>query len=456
MSLRLPPGPRGLPLVGSLNELRKSPLQFLRDMARYGDISFARFGPMRSYFLNHPDLIEEVLMGRHRDVIKDLATRMLMPIVGSGLLTGEGDHWRRQRRLAAPALQPKRIAGYIDTMIECAQRTAASFRDHDVRDVYDDMAKLTLDIAARTLLGFDPRRESEIIARVLDDAMHYFDLEIRTPLGMLPLQVVTPARKRVREGRLELEAILLRIISRCRRSDPDENDHLLARLVQARDEDGEPMSDRQLIDEALTVLLAGYETTALTLSYALYLLSEHPAVRARARAEVDARIGHRPLEAADLPHLRYIDAVVRETLRLYPSAYTIGREVVQPIELGGYEIPAGSQLQMSQCVLHRDARFFPEPDAFKPERWLEASMAQLPRFAYFPFGGGPRVCIGNHFAMMEATLALATVLQAVDLQVAPGFRLDLEPSVTLRPKNGLRMLVRRRSPAPRATVQPAA
>jgi cytochrome P450 len=452
MSLRLPPGPPGLPLIGSVNELRKSPQQFLTDMASYGDLAFARFGSTRTYFLNHPDLIEELLMGRHRDVIKDAATRMIMPIVGSGLLTSEGDHWRRHRRLAAPALQPKRIAGYIETMIDCAQRTAASFRDHEVRDVYVDMSQLTLDIASRTLLGFDPRRDTDRISRVLDDAMAYFALEIRTPLGLLPVHVMTPARKRVRDGRLELERILLRIIARCRRSDPEAGDHLLARLVHARDDDGEPMSDRQLVDEALTILLAGYETTALTLTYALYLLSEHPAAHARARAEVDHQLGGRPLSAADLPQLRYVESVLRETLRLYPPAYTIGREAIQTFELGGYEIPPGSQLQMSQCVVHRDSRFFPEPEAFKPERWLEESIAHLPRFAYFPFGGGPRVCIGNHFAMMEGALALTTLLQAVELQVVPGFQLDLEPSVTLRPKNGLRMLVRRRNPASRAAA----
>jgi cytochrome P450 len=273
---------------------------------------------------------------------------------------------------------------------------------------------------------------------------------------MLPAHVLTPARRRVRAGRRELEAMLMRIITRCRREDANAGDHLLARLVAARDEDGEPMSDRQLIDEALTMLLAGHETTALSLTYALYLLSEHPAELARARAEVDAVVGRRSLQAADLPRLRFVDSVIRETLRLYPPAYTIGREVVQTIELAGYEITQGAQLLMSQCVIHRDPRFFPEPSRFRPERWLDEAIEKLPRFAYFPFGGGPRVCIGNHFAMMEATLVLASLLQAVELQVVPGFTLDLEPSVTLRPKHGLRMLVRRRLPAPTTAVRSAA
>jgi cytochrome P450 len=456
MGNRLPPGPRGLPLIGVMHHLSRDPIRFIADMATYGELVYARLGLARTYFVNSPTLIEEVLMGRYRDVMKDFATRSLSPLIGSGLLTTDGEPWRKQRRVAAPPLQPKRIASYVDTMVECAQRTAASFRDCEVRDISDDMGKLTLDIVGRTLLGFDPRREAERIAGILDDTMRYFEFEIRTPLGLLPAQVMTPARRKVREGRLELEAMLLRIIARCRRGDPEAQDHFLARLVHARDEDGEPMSDRLLIDEALTMLLAGHETTALTLTYALYLLSEHPAALARAIAEVDEELGEAPAKHADLPRLRFLDAVVRETLRLYPPVYVMGREVLQPIELGGYELPKGAQLFISQWAVHRDARYYRDPLEFNPERWLEPEIAALPRFAYFPFGGGPRVCIGNHFAMLEATLVLATLLQSVELQTVPGFTFGLEPSVTLRPKNGLRMLVRRRRLASSPSVRTAA
>jgi cytochrome P450 len=456
MGNRLPPGPRGLPLLGSLHELKKSPVQFISDMALHGDLVYARLGPSRAYFVNHPALIEEVLMGRSRDVVKDVATRSLMPLIGSGLLTADGEAWRKQRRLAAPPLQPKRIAGYVDTMVESAQRAAAGFRDCEVRDISVDMGKLTLDIVGKTLLGFDPQRDAERITGILDNAMRYFDLEMRTPIGMLPAHIMTPARRRVRQGRVELEAMLLRIIARCRRSDPEATDHLLARLVHARDEDGEPMSDRQLIDEALTMLMAGHETTALTLTYALYSLSENPAAFARARTEVDEQLGGAKASLAHVPQLRFIDAVIRETLRLYPPAYTIGREVAQTLDLGGYEITRGAQLFMSQCVVHRDPRYFSEPLEFKPERWFDPKIAELPRFAYFPFGGGPRVCIGSHFAMLEATLVLATLLQSVELQTVPGFQFALEPSVTLRPKHGVRMLVRRRRAASPTSVRSAA
>ena len=456
MGNRLPPGPHRLSLLGTLHQLNRKPLQFINDMAAYGDLSYVRIGPTRTYFVNHPAMIEEVLMGRYRDVVKDVATRSLRPLIGSGLLTSDGEPWRKHRRLAAPPLQPKRIASYVDTMVECTQRVAASFRDCEVREITVDMSRLTLDIVGKTLLGFDPRREADRITTILDNTMHNFDLEMRTPLGMLPAHVMTPSRRKVREGRQELEAMLLRIIGRCRRGDPDASDHLLGRLVHARDEDGEALSDRQLIDEALTMLLAGHETTALALTYALYLLSEHPAALAKARAEVDQELGQSSATLTHVPRLRYIDAIIRETLRLYPPAYAIGREVVQPIELGGYEIPKRAQLFLSQCVVQRDPRWFREPVAFKPERWLEPSISELPRFAYFPFGGGPRVCIGNHFAMLEGTLALATLLQSVELQTVPGFVFDLEPSVTLRPKNGMRMLVRRRRAASPASVLSAA
>lgn len=443
-------------MLGILHELHKSPVELIRMMASYGDVAYARIGATRTYFVSSPAMIEEVLMGRHRDVTKDIATRALMPLIGAGLLTSDGEPWRKQRKLAAPPLQPKRIASYAETMVASAQRMAASFRDCEVRDIGDDMSKVTLDIVGRTLLGFDPRREAEQISRVLDDTMRYFNLEMRTPLGMLPANILTPARRKVRDGRKELEAILLRIIGRCRRSDPESASYFLARLVHARDDDGEAMSDRQLIDEALTMLMAGHETTALTLTYALYLLSEHPAALARARTEIEEQLAGRPAQLADVPRLRFIDAVIRESLRLYPPAYAIGREVAQPIELGGYELPRGAQMFLSQCVVHRDPRYYDDPNDFKPERWFDPRMDDLPRFAYFPFGGGPRVCIGNHFAMLEAALVLTTLLQSVELQTVPGFEFDLDPSITLRPKNGLRMLVRRLRDAPTSSVRTAA
>jgi cytochrome P450 len=443
-----------VPLLGSLPALTRDPLAFLLDIGRnYGDISYTTIGRTALYVINDPLLIEEVLMGRHRECIKDASTRELKPLVGNGLLTSEGELWKRQRKLASSPLSPKRIAGYADTMVACAERECGSFREEEVRDIHADMMRLTLEIVGKTLLGVDPGSESERISRIVETAMDYFDKQFWSYQALLPPWVSTKERRAFRAATRELDQIMFAIIARAR-AQGDDAEHLIARLASARDEDGAPMSDGQLRDEAVTMLLAGHETTALTLSYAVYLLSQNPDVAARARAEVDAQLGSRPAAIADLAQLKYTDAIVRESLRLYPPAFAIGREVEKPFEVGGYELPKGVQLTVSPYVVQRDPRFFPEPERFLPDRWLTPREPALPRFAYFPFGGGPRVCIGNHFAMMEATLVLATVLQQLELTVVPGYRLELAPSVTLRPARGVPVLVRRRRPAPAARRSP--
>jgi cytochrome P450 len=443
-----PPGPKGDPLLGSLRQLRSRPLELMVDLTRhYGPVSFTRFGGANVYCVSHPDLVEELLVGRHKDCSKDFATRELTALVGNGLLTNEGAPWLRQRRLAAPPLQPKRIANYADTMADCAARAFRAFRDDEVRDIHRDMTHVTLEIAGRTLLGADPRREAERIGHVLDVAMVYFDKQLRTPQGLLPKWVPTPDRVRMKQAVAELDAIVYRIIARCRRDDADA-DHLLARLMAARDEQGNAMSDVELRDEAVTLLLAGHETTALALSYAVYLLSAHPEIGREAQAEIDAAIGGRRIVFEDLPKLRLLDAIMRETLRLYPSAYAMAREATTSFELGGWRIPKGDQILMSQYAIQRDPRWFREPEAFRPARWLSGETRELPKFAYFPFGGGPRICIGNHFAMMEAVIVLAALLQEMQLRVLPGFRLRQDPVVTLRPAaGGIPVLVRRRTPS---------
>jgi cytochrome P450 len=283
--------------------------------------------------------------------------------------------------------------------------------------------------------------------------MAYFDKQLFSWHGVLPQWVITPERVAFRKAVGELDRIVYRMIERCRSGDAHA-DHLLARLAQARDDNGEAMSDAQLRDEAVTMLLAGHETTAIALSFAVYALSEHPESAARLRAELDDQLGGRPAVMADLPRLKYLDAVMRETLRLYPPAWLIGRELVQDLEIGGYTLRRGEQLMMSPYTVQRDARLFPDPERFLPERWLEPPATPLPKFAYFPFGGGPRICIGNHFAMMEIALVLATLMQQVELTVVPGFELKFSPVVTLRPAKGVPVLVRRRRAAPPARRSP--
>ncbi len=435
-----PPGPRALPLLGSALALAQDPLRFLLHVGRdYGPVSFIRLGPWPFYMINEPELIEDVLVGQHRDCIKDKSTRDLMPLTGQGLLTSEGALWRSQRKVAAPPLQPKRIAGYATTMLDCAERAFAAARDGEQRDIHLDLTTLTLEIVGKTLLGVDTRGEADRIARALDVFMQYFERQVYSLEGLLPLAIPTWRRVRMRRAVAELDGIIYPIIERLR-ANGEGAEHLLARLVQARGDDGLPMSDLQLRDEAVTMLLAGHETSALTLTYAVYLLATHPSVAARLRDEVDAAFAGGVPDPMALCALPYLGAVVRETLRLYPPAYAIGREVIEPFELGGWPLARGAQLLLCPYAVQRDPQLFARPERFAPERWLSAR--ELPRFAYFPFGGGPRICIGNHFALMELAIVLAALVRRLELELVAGYRLQLQPLVTLRIAGGLPMRVK--------------
>ena len=447
----LPPGPRGLPLVGYGPQVVRDPLGFYRTMTLdYGPLSHARIGPTSFYLVNESSLIEEFLVGKHKECLKDGVTRSLVPLVGHGLLTSEGELWKRQRKLAGPAFAPKRVTAYADVMVDSSQRAFASYREGEARDFHADIMTLTLEIVGKTILGVNTREESDRIAEVLHATFLYFEERLYSWKRLLPFGLPSPSLYRFRRAKAELDGIVRSIVTRSREHGGD-SDHLIARLSRARDEQGEAMSEQQLHDEAVTMLLAGHETTALALTFAVYLLSEHPQVAEKLRQEVDEVLGGSPATFADLVRLPYLDACARETLRLYPPAYAFGREVVTPFELGGYTLPVGSQVIVSPYGMHRNPRHFPDPDSFRPERWLDGSTTGLPRFAYLPFGGGQRVCIGNHFAMMELCLVLATLAQQLELQVVPGFRLALMPVITLRSRNGLPVRVRRRAAVMAAT-----
>ncbi len=451
--LRFPPGPRGLPLLGSVLPMVRDPLAFFSKMTlEYGPLSHALVGGAHLYWVNDPSLIEDFVVGNHKSSIKDLPTRELKVLVGNGLLTSEGELWRRQRKLAAPAFQPRRITGYERAMVTCAERVFQGFGEGETRDFHVDSMRLTLEIAGETLLGVNTNDEAERIARVLEAALAYFGERLYSWRRLLPANFPTRGLRRFRKAKTELDAIVSSIVERARR-EANAADHLLARLIRARSDEGEAMSEQQLHDEALTMLLAGHETTALVLMFAVYALSRNTSARARLRDEIDAELGGRSVTAADLGRLPYVDAVIRETLRLYPPAYVFGREVLEPFELGGYTLPVGSQVLVSPYAMHRDPRYFPEPERFLPERWTTSEARALPRFAYLPFGGGPRICIGSHFALMEAALVLATLVQQVELEVPPSFELELAPVITMRSRTGLPVRVHRRTKL--ASSQPA-
>jgi cytochrome P450 len=440
---RTPPGPRGNLLLGNLLPIMREPFEFATRCAReYGDVVRMRVGPMVVYSVVHPDLIEQVLRRDHRNFIKDKGTRMLAELLGQGLLTSEAEVWRRQRRLAQPAFQLDQIQKYGAVMVACAERMLAGWQDGQTRDVHADMTRLTMEIASQTLLGASMADQADRVSRAMNDAMAYF----AGPALWFPgfSWLPTPGNMRFRRARRQLDQVMYSTIAR-RRAEPQANgDDLLSRLLAARDEDGSQMSDRQLRDELVTLFLAGHETTAQALSFTFYLLARHPAAAACLAAEIDEVLEGRLPASADVPRLRYADWVVKESMRLYPPAPNIGREALCDCEIGGYHIPRGAQIALVQWVVQRDPRWFDDPDSFRPERWDNDLARRLPRGAYFPFGDGPRICIGNQFAMLEAILILATVVQRYGLELTPGYKLEIFPSVTLRPRHGVSMIVHRR------------
>jgi cytochrome P450 len=433
MAATSPPGPKGSLLFGHLGELRRDALAFYTRCARdYGDVVALRFGWKRVYLLSHPDHIEQVLVTDSRNFTKHFGLRLNRMLLGEGLLTSEGEFWLRQRRLIQPAFLREAVAGYGSAMVELAQRLVADWHDGETRDVHSDLTRLTLEIAAKTMFGVDFHDAAgPVIAEALDDVSDTFRARFYR-LIPLPDFVPTPANLRLRRAIGRLDAILFDLIAQRKHGDGKGTD-LLSILMRARDEGDGRMTDRQVRDEAMTLFLAGHDTTALALSWGLYLLAQHPDVAAKLRSELCTVLGDRPATSADVSRLPFTDAVVHEIMRLYPPAYIIGRQAIAPFDVGGYQLPAGATVLMSQWVVQRDPRFYEEPERFYPERWLEGLARRLPKFAYFPFGGGPRVCVGNTFAMLEAVLVLATLARKYGFSVTPGPPVRPRPTITLHP-----------------------
>jgi len=433
-------GPRGLPVVGALRELARDALGFLDDTARvYGDVVPFTVGRRRAWLLSHPDDVEAVLVRQRERLTKDLITAELSSVLGQGLLTNEGDDWKRQRRLIAPSFTPRHLAAYGEAMVRSTAESLPPVSDD--RDVHEDFTRITLHIVLRTLFGSEPEGEAGRVGEVLEGLMSSFEVENRTVWRLVPDWVPGPHRRRVDVLREQLDTLIYGLVARARREGTDDRVDLLARLLAARDDDGRAMSDEQLRDELLTLFLAGHETTALALSYTLWLLAEHPEVLARVHAELDEVLADRAPGTADLKQLPLLTAVVKEGLRLYPPAWAVGRQAAADVEVGDTIIPQGDQITVSPWVMHRDPRWWVGPTRFRPDRWLTGETDELPRFAFCPFGGGPRVCVGQHFANMEIALVLATLLQKRSVAPVPGYRPDLFPVVTLRTRNGVHLRV---------------
>lgn len=440
-----PPGPKRRYPGSLLLQFRSNPLAFLQRIAReHGDLVHLRLGVEQVYLVNHPDSIRDILVTHHKNFVKGRGLERIKRFLGEGLLTSEGEHHLRQRRMLQPAFHPQRIAAFADSMTAHAERTCGTWKDGSTLDISEEMSQLTLTIVGETLFGADVTSEAKDVGTALTTMMKSL------PLMMLPFsdflrKLPLPAIRRMKAAHAQLDAIIYRLIDQRRASDRDHGD-LLSMLISAQDEEhcGTRMSDQQVRDEAMTLFIAGHETTANALNWTWHLLSENPDAEAKLHAELDTVLGGRIPTLADQPRLVYTEKLIRESMRLYPPAWIVGRRALTDYPIGGYTLPARSIVLMSQYVMHRDPRFFPEPDRFDPDRWTPEFKASLPKYAYFPFGGGPRQCIGENFAWMEAILILATIARQWRLRPSPGQVVTPQPLVTLRPKNGLRMVAGRK------------
>jgi cytochrome P450 len=454
-ALPFPPGPRGHFLFGNLSEFRKDFLDFLSRITReYGECVSFRIGLKRVVLVNRPDLIETVLVTESRNFIKHYVTRLLRPTLGNGLLMSEGDFWLRQRRLMQPAFNRNRVAAYGGIMVAFTERMLDRWQDGQPVDMHKETMRLTLEIVAKALFDADVGGQASEVGDALEVGMANFVNRWKR-LYPIPSWIPTPGNLRMKRAVRRLDEIIYGFIRERRASRQGRGD-LLSMLLDAQDEDdGSRMTDRQLRDEAMTLFLAGHETTANALSWTWYLLAQHPQVEAKLLAELQAVLHGRPPTVDDLPRLRYTEMVVMESMRVYPPVYAFGREAVAACTLGGFHVPAGMTVIMSQWLMHRDSRYWDKPEEFQPERWADGLAKRQSKFVYFPFGGGPRICIGNSFAMLEAVLILATMARQFRFILQPGHPVVPVTTVTLRPAHGiLGVLEKRRQPFQQLTPAP--
>lgn len=436
---KIPVGTSGLPFIGSMVDFARDPIKFItRLQADYGDVAAFSLLGNKSVLLSDPHDVDRVLLetGKRYDNGKQTGSHTMETILGNGLVTSEGDFWKRQRKLIAPAFHHQSIKKYADQIVAYSQDLAATWQNGAVRDVHQDMMALTQRIIMKVLFDVDVSDSTGEASEAFDAMMKAMGAEQTSIEAVLPNFVPTRSRTQMQAGVNYINGMLMEIIEK-RRSETDTRHDLLTMLMETRDDEGQPMSTNQLLDEIRTLYLAGHETTATTLSWAWMLISQNPDVYAKLEAEVDRVLQGRAPTADDVGQLAYCNAVIKESLRYYPVAWITRRVPLEDVEIGGYHIAKGTFVFLSPWVLHHDPRWFDQPETFMPERWLK-DKADLPlREAYIPFGGGPRVCIGNGFAMMESVLILAALVQQFHVAVLPEQRLDIELAGTLRPKFGL-------------------
>lgn len=439
------PGPKSKAPGDQLMAISRDPLKFLMKVAKdYPDVAHFKLGPQHTFLLSHPDHIQNVLVAHDWNFLKGRGLQRAKKVLGKGLLTSEGNFHRRQRRLSQPAFHRQRIASYAQTMAEYARRRGEQWKAGETRDMAQEMMSLTLAIVAKTLFDADVETESKEIGQALGEVLEMFST-FSSPLTEVLDKLPLPRNRRVRQAKMRLDETIYRIIEERRATSVDRGD-LLSMLMMAQDTEGDGggMSDEQLRDEVMTLFLAGHETTANALTWTWYLLSANPEVEAKLHAEIDSALQGELPTVDDVARLTYTEMVFTEAMRLYPPVWVMGRRAVSGYKVGKYYVPARSIILLSQYVIHHDERYYPEPEKFDPERWRPEARATRPKYAYFPFGGGPRMCVGEQFAWMEGILLIATLAQKWKMRLVPGHPIKMQPLITLRPKHGMRMMIEKR------------
>jgi cytochrome P450 len=449
-----PPGPKGKFMIGNLKDVIRNSNRFLEKCSReFGDVVSLRIFHIPIVLLANPADIEAVLSKNSANFLKARDYRAMKAVLGEGLLTSEGSFWQKQRKLMQPAFRHENIATYAETMVEATSHMLDGWRNGETRDVHEAFMAVTLKIVTKVLFGSVIPGDAATVAQSLTIMMEDFNRQAGLAF-LLPESVPIPTFFRLKRAIEQLDEMIYKLVdsrrtdrraARNRNGETPRHD-LLEMLLSSQDEAGSEMTNEQVRDEVMTLFLAGHETTANALTWTWYLLAQHPAVAKKLAAEIDDALHGRAPSAADVSRLPYTEMVIKESMRVYPPVWAIGRQSIKPFDAGGYHLPAKSNVVILQWTLHRDPRFWIDPEVFDPERWSPegARYKPVPRFAYFPFGGGPRVCIGAGFAMMEAILLLATVAQRFRMDLAPKQKVRMLPSVTLRPRRGIKMILHRR------------
>lgn len=445
---RFPPGlKRNLPFYLFSRFFRPgNPILLFEHLAKtYGRMAHYRLGTNHIVFVNEPEFIREILINQPQNFIKERTQYRMKILLGEGLITSDGEAHKRQRRIAAPAFHRQRIQAYGGMIVDRAAAMRDAWREGAELDASSEMMALSLQVVARTIFATDVTAEVQSINDEVNAIMRLYNFLIALPRAEAMLHLPIPGLMRFRRARRQLDKVVYRMIEERRRDATDRGD-LLSMLLASRDEEADRsgMSDEQLRDEVITIFLAGYETVANALSWTWLLLAQNQEVEAKLHAEIDSVLEGRLPTLEDMPRLRYTEMVFAESMRLYPPAWAMGRQATRDVEIGPYKFPSGTYFFFSQYIIQHSAEHFPDPLRFDPERFTPENKVGRPRFAYFPFGGGSRQCIGESFAWMEGILVLATIAQRWRLKLVPGQRIEVQPKITLRPKYGIRMIAERR------------